>query len=247
MSVYFAGSVALAYAAGVVGVHRTIVARRRKVAGHYPTLSWLDWDTLLHRVLPPGHVIDRDAPSAREGGPSPRVLHRVPSREVQLLDALVSGVSVQAEAFVEADFSGGEAKWLGLLSWLRDEPERVREELENAPAETPAAVYLREWLTLQHTVNPLNLELVSFGSKLRINRALRRFGEHPALYFIRARASSLLGFNHQVVDDLARAVYFSRQARFYVRAVVELPFIEELRPALMRACRDADVDDETGD
>ena len=79
---------------------------------------------------------------------------------------------------------------------------------------------------------------------LRINRALRRFGEHPALYLLRARASALLGFNAQVVDDLARAVYFSRQAPFYLRVVTQLPFIEELRPALMRACREAQDDGE---
>ncbi|MBL8914616.1 MAG: hypothetical protein JNM17_28185, partial [Archangium sp.] len=91
----------------------------------------------------------------------------------------------------------------------------------------------------EHEVNPLNLELVSFGSKMRINRALRRFGESASLYFIRARASSLLGFTQAVLDDLARAVYFSRQAPFYLEAVTQMSFIEESRPALFRACRDA--------
>lgn len=239
VSVYFAGGVALVYAAGVVGVHRTIVARRRRQAELYPTLNWLDWDTLLQGTLPPADVVDREVPSPPEGGPAPAILKREPTHEVKLLEALVSGASVQTEAFHEAQFSGGEAKWLGHLAWLREEPQRVLEELSSTPAETPAHVYLREWLTLQHEVNPLNLELMSFGAKLRINHALRRFGEQPALYFIRARASSLLGFNKQVVDDLARAVYFSRQARFYLRAVTELRFIEEIRPALSRACREA--------
>lgn len=246
MSVYFAGGVALAYAAGVVGVHRAIVAHRRRQAGDYPTLGWLDWDTLLEGVLPDAPHVERRAAVAPEGGPAPQLLFREPSHEVRLLEALVSGASVQSEAFHEAQFSGGEAKWLGLLAWLREEPGRVLEELSSTAAETPAHVYLREWLTLQHEVNPLNLELMSFGAKLRINRALRRFGEHPALYFIRARASSLLGFNSQVVDDLARAVYFSRQSRFYLRAVTQLPFIEDVRPALIRACREAEADDETG-
>lgn len=243
MSVYFAGGVALAYAVGVVGVHRTVVARRRKVAAHYPTLGWLDWDTLLHGVLPDAPFVERDVKSPPEGGPAPKILYREPTREVRLLEALVSGASVQSEAFHEAQFSGGEAKWLGLLAWLRDEPQRVLEELESTRAETPGHVYLREWLILQHEVNPLNLELMSFGAKLRINRGLRRFGEQPALYFIRARASSLLGFNTQVVDDLARAVYFSRQARFYLRSVTELRFIDELRPALSRACREAEAEE----
>lgn len=246
MSVYFAGGVALAYAAGVVGVHRTIVARRRKQAAHYPTLAWLDWDTLLHGVLPEAPRVQRTLTAPPEGGPPPAILSRDPTHEVRLLEALVGGASVQTEAFHEAQFSGGEARWLGLLAWLRDEPERVLEELSSTPADTVAHEYLREWLTLQHEVNPLNLELTSFGAKLRINRALRRFGEKPALYFIRARASSLLGFNTQVIDDLARAVYFSRQAPFYLRAVTELRFIDELRPALSRACREAEAENETG-
>lgn len=240
MSLYLTGGVALAYAAGVVTVHRVAVARRRAQAQGYPTLRWLDWDALLQGVLPPAEaVVERSLPESPEGGPAPRILLRPPTREVQLLEALVAGAPVQAEAFGDAAFSGGEAKWLGLLSWIREEPARVLEQLETTPPNTVAEAYLREWLTLEHEVTPLNVELVSFASKLRINRALRRFGEHSALYFIRARASALLGFTQAVVDDLARAVYFSRQAVFYLQAVHRMPFVEEARPALARACREA--------
>ncbi|MFZ5445461.1 MAG: hypothetical protein ACOZQL_36055 [Myxococcota bacterium] len=245
MSLYLAGGVAFAYAAGVVTVHRVAVARRKAQAQGYSTIRWLDWDTLLHGVLPPAEAtLDRSLPEVPEGGPAPRLLLRPPSKEVQLLEALVAGEPVQAEAFAEAGFSGGEAKWLGLLSWLRDEPRRVLEQLEATAPATVAEAYLREWLALEHEVSPLNLELASFASKLRVNRALRRFGEHAALYFVRARASSLLGFTQAVVDDLARAVYFSRQAPFYLEAVNRMPFIEEARPALARACRAAVGDDE---
>ncbi|MFT3707975.1 MAG: hypothetical protein QM817_10000 [Archangium sp.] len=239
MSLYLAGGVAVAYAAGVVTAHRLTVARRRALAHGYPTLRWLDWDALLSSVLPAAESVARDAPGAPEGGPAPRVLFRAPSREVTLLDELVAGKPVQAEAFGEAGFSGGEARWLGMLSWIRDEPERIHDELAAREPGSAAEAYLREWLTLHHEVNPLNLELVSFGSKIRINRALRRFGENAALYFIRARASSLLGFTGGVLDDLARAVYFSRQAPFYLEAVTQMSFIEDSRPALFRACRDA--------
>lgn len=245
MSLYLTGGVALAYAAGVVTVHRVAVSRRRAQAQGYPTLGWLDWDTLLHGVLPAATgQVERSLAEVPEGGPPPRVLLRAPTREVQLLEALVAGAPVQAEAFGEASFSGGEARWLGLLSWLREEPQRVLEELEAGSPATVAEAYLREWLTLEHEVNPLNLELVSFASKLRINRALRRFGEHAALYFIRARASALLGFTQAVVDDVARAVYFSRQAVFYLEAVNRMPFIEEARPALAKACREAVGDED---
>ncbi len=246
MSLYVTGGVAMAYAAGVVTVHRVTVARRRALAQGFPTLRWLDWDSLLQGVLPAAEELDRPGAPVPEGGPSPRVLRRAPSREVKLLEALVSGTSVQAEAFGEASFSGGEARWLSLLSSVRDEPRRVLEALEATPPNTVAEAYLREWLTLEHEVSPLNLELMTFSAKLRINRALRRFGEHASLYFIRARASSLLGFTKGVVDDLARAVYFSRQAPFYLQAVMEMPFIEEARPALARACRDAMGADDAG-
>jgi hypothetical protein len=238
MSLVITGSVALAYATGVVGLHRYTVFRRREQARGYPTLRWIDWDTLLVGVLPPAARVEV-ALSCAEGGPGPELLQRAAgSRQVALLTALVQGAPVQRDAFAEAGFSGGEARWLGLLSDLRDEPTRVLEELERAPAESVAEASLREWLTVEHRVSPLNLELAAFAAKLRISQSFRRFGEHPALYFARARASALLGFTAAVLDDLARAVYFSREARFYLEAVVQLPFIEEARPALMRACLD---------
>lgn len=240
MSLFLTGGVALAYAAGVVGVHRATVFRRRALAQGYPTLHWLDWDTLLGGVLPPAELVPRASPTPVEGGPVPRVLQReTGSRELGLLEALVRGQPVQSEAFAEVTFSGGEAKWLGLLAWLREEPGRVLETLRTAPADSVAEAYLREWISLQYEVTPLNLELATFGAKRRLSDAMRRFGEHPALYFARARASSLLGFTQSVLDDLARAVYFSRQAPFYLEAVTRMPFVEEVRPALARACREA--------
>lgn len=239
MSLYLTGGVALAYAAGVVTVHRVTIARRRAIAQGYPTLRWLDWSSLLQGLLPPAQAAQRALPRPIEGGPPPRVLARAESREVELMERLVKGTSVQLEAFGEAAFSGGEARWLGLLSRIREEPRRVLEELEVTPANTPAEAYLREWLAFEHMVTPLNLELMTFGAKRRINLSLRRFGDQAALYFIRARASSLVGFTQAVVDDLARAVYFSRQDPFYLQAVTQMPFVEEVRPALVRACQEA--------
>lgn len=239
MSLYFTGGLALAYAAGVVTVHRLAIARRRRLAHGYPTLRWLDWNALLEGVLPAADHVQRMPPKPIEGGPPPQVLARATSQEVALLEGLVRGEPLALEAFDQASFSGGEAKWLGLLSRVREEPQRVLEELENTPANTPAEAYLREWLALEHEVSPLNLELMTFSAKRRINLALRRFGDQAALYFIRARASSLLGFTQAVLDDLARAVYFSRQSLFYLQAVTQMSFVEEARPALVRACQEA--------
>ena len=246
MSLYLTGGVAVAYAVGVVSVHRVAVARRRKLAHGYPTLRWLDWSALFQGVLPAAEPVKRSLPTALEGGPAPQVLARALSREVELLEGIVRGTPLQLEAFQEASFSGGEARWLGLLSRVREEPRRVLEELEATPANTAAEAYLREWLALEYDVSPLNLELMTFGAKRRINHALRRFGDQASLYFIRARASSLLGFTGAVLDDLARAVYFSRQAPFYLQAVTQMSFVEDVRPALVRACQEALDQQDTG-
>jgi len=238
MSLFLTGGVALAYAAGVVGVHRYTVHRRRVSAQHFATLRWLDWDTLLAGVLPDGPSVDVAAPSPVEGGPPPRLLARPPSPEVELLSALVSGSSIAPGALQGGRFSGGEARWLEVLASFRAEPRAALARLQQAPPNSVAEAYLREWLELTHRATVLNLELLVFGSKRRVNEALGRFGDHPALYFVRAQASAVLGFTGAVLDDLARAVYFSREAPFYLQAVLQAPFIEEARPALVRACRE---------
>ncbi|MEW6431074.1 MAG: hypothetical protein AB1730_06160 [Myxococcota bacterium] len=243
MSLLLTGGVALAYAAGVVGLHRYAVHRRRVGAQNFETLRWLDWDTLLAGLLPePPSQLDAQGPTPVEGGPPTRLLARAPTdderREVELLSALVAGAPVSPDAWAAARFSGGEARWLKVLAGFRAEPRAALARLEGAPPNSVAEAYLREWLALTHTATPLNLELLVFGAKRRINVALGRFGDHPALYFVRAYASAALGFTGAVLDDLARAVYFSREAPFYLQAVLQLPFVEEARPALVRACRE---------
>ncbi len=245
MSLLLTGGVAVAYAAGVVTVHRVTVARRRQLAQGYLSLKWLDWGALLEGLLNPAEHVERGSVNPIEGGPPLQLFWRSPAREVLLLESLVKGEPVQDEALQEV-FSGGDARWLGLLSLIRERPLSVLEELQARDASTVAEVYLREWLTLEYAVTALNLELITFGAKQRLNRALRRFGDHAALYFVRARASSLLGFTQSVLDDVARAVYFSRRAPFYLEAVGQMTFVDEVRPALARACRDALRADGTG-
>jgi hypothetical protein len=48
-----------------------------------------------------------------------------------------------------------------------------------------------------------------------------------------------VGLNRAAIDDLGRAVYFSRQAPFYCRAVLDTPFLQEARPELVFRCREA--------
>jgi hypothetical protein len=212
-----AGAIASAYVGVVVGVHRWNVWRLRSAAGGFRPLHRLDWDALLEG-LPP------------EVGP----------REA-LLGALMAGVpppDVQPKAEA-AGFSGGQAHWLELLALSRTDPDAAFLRLERSALTTAAELYLREHLRLTRRTHPLNLELSVFMAKRELGAGLARFGDAPALYFARALASSLIGFNRAAVDDLARAVYYSRQAPFYVRAVLDAPYVEEVRPALTYQCRQA--------
>ncbi len=243
MSSAWAGALALAYAGGVVGLHRLNVYRLRKQAGFYPTLAWLDWDTLLADVFRAERAQPvLELPSPPEGGPAPLCLSRQPVQAAraqhQLLFELVQGRPADPQSIESVGFSGGEARWLGLLTELRSAPQALIERFDSRPPASVPEVLLHEWLVLTHEPTPVNLELTVFRSKRRISAALTRFSEHPALYFIRAKASALLGFNASVLDDLARAVYFSRQSPFYLSAVLETPYIEEARPALFQACRE---------
>ena len=239
-----ATAVGAAYVTGVVGLHRLNVWRQRSAAGGFPTLQWLDWGELLQGLLPPGGPAHARVPSPVEGGPPPHLLALAPAPQAkarhELLCALVTGHRADAPDFEAAGFSGGEAQWLWILSRIREEPEEILDKLVAAPSlDTAAQLYLREHLFLALRVHAFNLELAVFGSKRRLLKAMARFPDSPALHFARARASSLLGFNHAVLDDLARAVYFSRQTPFYLKAVLDMAWVEEARPALLHQCRAA--------
>lgn len=238
MSLFFTGSVALAYTVGVVGIHRYTVFRRRTSCGNYPALDWLDWDSLLSGLWPTGEVVPADVVS-KEGGPAPRCLSVTPAGRAEaraLLVKLVGGEAIDAQTFEAAHFSGGEARWLSELSRIRTQPLEVLERLAAQPPVSAAEAYLFEWLTQRHEVGPLSVEWQVYASKRRLAAAIKRFGDLPALYFVRARAASLLGFTQSVVDDLGRAVFFSREAPFYLEAVLSMPFVAEVRPPLARAC-----------
>jgi len=115
-------------------------------------------------------------------------------------------------------------------------PADVFEELR-AQATTAGRLYLREHVRLTQLTTFFNLELAVFSAKRALGAGLRKHGDVPALYYARALASSLVGLNRPAIDDLARAVYYSQQAAFYVRAVLDTPYIEEVRPALVYQCR----------
>ncbi len=244
MSLLVTGGVASLYVAGVVGLHRFNVWRMRRAARGFTVLRWLDWDALLEGLLPKEERTPRTAlPMARlkDGGLPPELLigarQGALERKRALLERLVAGVAVEDDDVEEAGFSGGEARWVRLVRDAQSAPERALEQLSAGRGLTVQEVYLREHLSLVHHVNGLNLELAVFATKRRLAQALAQHGDHAALYFVRALASSLLGFNHSALNDLARAVYFSGQRPFYLHAVVETAYVEEARPALAQQCR----------
>ncbi|MER2563956.1 MAG: hypothetical protein ABTQ32_24710 [Myxococcaceae bacterium] len=252
MSLVFTGGVALAYTVGVVGIHRWSVWRRRTKAENYPPLDWLDWDTVLSGAWPmPQTRTPLTGVAPREGGPAPRCLSVPPpegrTAAQSLLVRLTQGERLESAAFEAAGFSGGEARWLAGVSERVEAPVALLGRLQSQPPVSAAEAYVVEWLSLRHLVTPLNVEWQVYASKRRLSVAIRRFGDVPALYFARAHASSLLGFTQSVLDDLGRAVFFSREAPFYVEAALAMPFVQELRPPLARACRDAKARNEGDD
>lgn len=246
MSVLWAFGAASLYAAAVVGVHRWNVRRLRNVGG-FSALERLDWDTLIAELLPtvPGHAPADVPDTLPSGDPTPaRLLMRpAPGAEARrrLLASVIVGGQVDdfEERAEEAGFGGAELTWLLLLRQVRHEPEGALAALEQTRPTSVAEVYLREYLRLTQRIHSGNLELTVFGSKRRLSFALSRFGDQPCLYFARALASSRVGLNRATIDDMARAVYFSRQAPFYLHAVLDTPYISEARPALTYQCRHA--------
>jgi hypothetical protein len=214
VSLLLAGTAAVTYLGIFVGLHRLGVWTRRRAVQGMPVLTRLDWDTLLAHT-----PAEDDAQHS---------LH---------VRVLAGGADILAEA-TGAGYAPEAARWLETLALIHARPGLALERLESAPATHLEAVYLREFLRLQLEARPWNLEWVAFAAKRRLHAALLRFGDVAPLYFVRARASALLGFNATAVDDLGRAVYFSRQAPFYVRAVLDTPAIRELRPSLFENCRE---------
>ena len=225
-----AGAAAGLYAATVVGVHRFAVSRRRARAGGFPTLLRLDWDSLLEGLLP-------QSAAASTGPLTPPDLQARRRLLIELMTGTPLG-DVDRRAR-EAGLSGGTVEWLRTLAMVGASPEDALERLERAEPTSAAELYLRERLRLVHRTHAFNLELSVFGTKRRLAHALWRFGDRPCLYFVRALASGLVGMNRAAIDDLARAVYFSGQAPFYLRAVVDAPYIPEARPVLAYQCRAA--------
>jgi len=218
----------------------------RQVSGGFPVLRWLDWDCLLDGLVPAARPGEPVCPSISwalpDRAPGPRALEQVPESLRAVRDAWVvllqwpsaAGAGSAVETLQASLTRAEDQQWVDTLLQARLRPARALKAL--ARPNTVREAYLREYLELTHELTRTNLEWVVFRSKLSLKKALARWPESPPLHFVRALASSLMGQNATVLDDLARAVYFSRQSAFYVEAVRRTPYVVEARPALARQC-----------
>ena len=229
------------YIGAVIGIHRLNIARMRRSAGGFKVLERIDWEALIAGLIPKAaSVAARGTLALSDGSPMPRTLAETDdSPRRKLLRQIIIGQpsEISEAAAVDAGFSGGEARFVHTLSLVRTAPKRALDVLETMRCDTAPEVYLREHLFLSERVNALNLELSAFNVRRRLRDAIARYGDSPPLYFARARAAAILGLNRRAIDDLARAVYFSQQAPFYVAAVLDTPYIAEARPPLVFQCR----------
>ncbi len=219
MSVVWASAAAGVYAAAMIGFHRWNVRRKRRVAD-LRCLQLLDWGALLEGLWPSG---DGPGDEARRA----LLLSMQTQESMSDLDARALALG----------FTGGERRWLALVRLAKTRPDEAFRQLEASRPATAAEAYLREYLRLTSATGRVNLEVNAFVAKRRLLAAMERFGDVPALYFARALASANVGMNKAALDDLGRAVYYSRQAPFYVQAVLQTPWIAEARPALVYQCR----------
>jgi hypothetical protein len=99
-----------------------------------------------------------------------------------------------------------------------------------------ALAYLDAQVRLNHLVGPLNLEVVGLATAFALKRALRRFGPTPELHLGLAHAYALLGQTTAALDELGRAVYYAKGARFEVELVLASAYVEQERPRLRELC-----------
>lgn len=101
----------------------------------------------------------------------------------------------------------------------------------------PGTLALSAHLELRHYTHALNLEwqLVRVGRRLK-----RALAEHPAsaiLFYEMALYSAIRGKGEDAVDHLARALYYARGEAFYLSAVIDVPEVARMKPALVHQAR----------
>ncbi len=98
------------------------------------------------------------------------------------------------------------------------------------------------WSGLAAHMEVLRLSLwsVEWGeltARRRLQKALARHPDEPALHLIRAHLAAVLGDAEGAADHLARALYYAKGEAFYARPIVASPFITRFRPALAAQAR----------
>lgn len=101
----------------------------------------------------------------------------------------------------------------------------------------PGARALWAHTVLVYFTHPLNLEFALFRTDRLLRRGLSENNNSPLLFYELAHACAHRGRTDEAVDHLARALYFSNGARFYLRPVLEVPEIARIKPALVAQVR----------
>jgi hypothetical protein len=203
------------FAAAVFVGYRVALWRQVREVGGLKVLERLHWETLLEELPEPSR---QEVLGQLLAGQSAAVLEEVWGR---------SGVSVDP------------ADWIRILVQAVRTPRDALATLRARTGGSAKETYLTWQLTLGHDVGAVLPELTCLRAKHALGQALARFGPLPALFGARALASAKMGRIPAAIDDLARAVYYSNQGTFFLRAVLDTPYIESVRPGLVQRCREA--------
>jgi hypothetical protein len=246
METWFALAIIAAYAVGLGAWYRLSRVKKLKAAWRWPSLQWLDWESLGMPLLRGLEL--SNGPSAfallPDGTSAPRwMTSEVPTDFRQRATLLVDIVTGALPAFAKEQIAAAswlseeEKEWALVLAHLRSEPLTALKLLRKAHLDWPEAIALKHQLSLLYQLNAFNRELICFIALRGLGRAKKRFEQSSILFFVEALALAQLGMNESATNSLARAVYFSREVPFYTRAVLALPHLRETRPELVRQCQ----------
>ena len=141
-------------------------------------------------------------------------------------------------------------KYLGQILYLQAESARreggagryklagqARRRLESAGATQPFAEpgtrSLWCHLVLVYFTHALNQEVNHFRVDRLVRRGLSENQTSALLFYELAHVCTHRGKTEEAVDHLARALYYARGEPFYLRAVLDAPEVERVKPALV--------------
>lgn len=125
---------------------------------------------------------------------------------------------------------------------VRAHASRARRLVGRAGATTsfadPGARALWVHVQLAYRLDVFNLDLLLFRADRLLRKALADHRTEPILYYELALACALRGKSEEAVDHLARALYYAGGDAFYLQAVLDIPEVARIKPALVKQARE---------